>query len=111
MDAHHYAPRARLIVSGTWAEAQQTACGLAAAGARVGLVLHSERHPDLTRELAKNGRVLVRNLPRDAAGYARGFYSALHDMDDDGVDAIVIEDVPHDDAWWAVADRLRRSAT
>ncbi len=111
MDVRHYAPRARLIVAGTWAEAQESACGLAASGARVGLVLHSERVPDLTRELAKNGNVLVRNLPRDAAGYARGFYAALHDMDDEGVDAIIVEDVPHDDAWWAVADRLRRSTT
>lgn len=110
MDARHYAPRARLIVAGTWADAQQSACGLAAAGARVGLVLHSERIPDLTRELAKNGKVLVRNLPRDAAGYARGFYAALHDMDDAGVDAIVIEEVPQDDAWWAVSDRIGRGA-
>jgi L-threonylcarbamoyladenylate synthase len=52
----------------------------------------------------------VRNLPHDAPGYAREFFAALHDMDDQGVDAIVIEDVPHDDAWWAVADRLRRAA-
>jgi L-threonylcarbamoyladenylate synthase len=111
MDARHYAPRARLVIAGSWAEAQRAACDLAAAGARVGLVLHSERVPDLTSELAKSGRVVVRDLPRDAAGYARGFYAALHEMDDEGVDAIVIEDVPDDDAWWAVADRLRRSAT
>jgi len=110
MDARHYAPRARLVVASTWAEAQQSACRMAAGGVRVGLVLRSELVPDLTRELAKNGRVLVRNLTRDAAGYAREFYGALHDFDDQGVDAIIVEDVPKDDAWWAVADRIRRGA-
>jgi L-threonylcarbamoyladenylate synthase len=110
MDARHYAPRARLLIARTWAEAQQTACGLVASGARVGLVVRSDLVPDLTQELQKNGRVLVRNLPHDAAGYARHFYGTLHDFDDQGVDVIVVEDVPEGDAWWAVADRLRRSA-
>lgn len=111
MDARHYAPRARVVVTGTWADAQRAACDLAAGGARVGLLVHGERVPDLTRELAKNGRVVVRDLPRDAAGYAREFYGALHELDDHSVDVIVLQDVPQGDAWWAVADRIRRGAS
>jgi L-threonylcarbamoyladenylate synthase len=113
MDARHYAPRARLIVADTWADAQEIAVRLAAGGARVGLVLHtrpSPRTPDFSEPLARQGRIVVRMLPGDAAGYARDLYGTLHDMDDASVDAIVVEDVPQGDAWWAVADRLHRGA-
>ena len=50
-------------------------------------------------------------LPADAAGFARGFFAALHELDDAGVDVVVVENVPGDEAWWAVADRLKRGAT
>jgi L-threonylcarbamoyladenylate synthase len=110
MDAKHYAPRARVVVAGSWPEAEQTACGLVAAGVKVGLVLHSRRTSELASSLSRSPRVFLRDLPHDAPGYARGFFAALHDMDDHGVDAIVIEEVPTGEAWWAVADRVRRAA-
>ena len=50
-------------------------------------------------------------LPRDAAGYARGLYAALHALDDAGVRAIVIEGLPGDEAWAGAADRVRRAAS
>jgi len=53
----------------------------------------------------------VRSLPRDPTQYARLLYRTLHDLDDAGVDAIVVQGVPSDEAWWAVADRLRRGST
>ena len=116
MDARHYAPRARLVVVDTRHEAQRVACGLASSGARVGLVLHtseagSSHDAPLSLDLARTERILTKKLPADASGFARGFFSALHELDDAGVDAIVVENVPGDDAWWAVADRLRRGAT
>jgi len=106
MEARHYAPRARLLLADTWVEAQRIAYGLAAAGAKVGLVTHEKRTTSV-REV----RVLVRTLPRDPAQYARKLYGTLHDLDDAGCDSIVVQGVPHDEAWWAVADRLRRGST
>jgi L-threonylcarbamoyladenylate synthase len=111
MDARHYAPRARLVVSGTWAEAQAVATRLAAGGAKVGLVVRALPEIELAGPLSRGSHVALRTLPADAAGYARGFYAALHELDAEGVDAIVIEEVPNDDAWWAVADRIRRGST
>ncbi len=106
MEARHYAPRARLVIADTWLEAYRVACGLAGGGARVGLVTYEKRTTSVREE-----RLLVRTLPAEAAQYARALYGTLHDLDDAGVDAIVVQGVPRDDAWWAVADRLRRGST
>jgi L-threonylcarbamoyladenylate synthase len=106
MDARHYAPRARLLLADTWEEARRIAYGLASTGARVGLVTHEKR----TTSVPEN-QILARALPRDPAQYARLLYSTLHDLDDAGVDAIVVQGVPRDEAWWAVADRLRRGSS
>jgi L-threonylcarbamoyladenylate synthase len=102
MAARHYAPRAELLIADTWDEARRVARALASTGKRAGLVVH-------TRETAPPG-ILVRKLPDDPAQYARLLYATLHAMDDAGVDAIVVQGVPGDDAWWAVADRLRRAS-
>ena len=45
----------------------------------------------------------------DAAGYAHDLYAHLRELDQADADAILIEDVPHDDAWLAVRDRLARA--
>jgi L-threonylcarbamoyladenylate synthase len=106
MEARHYAPRARLLLADTRLEAERIAFGLASTGARVGLVTHEARETSVEPD-----RVLVRTLPREPHQYARAMYRTLHDLDDAGVDAIVVQGVPRDEAWWAVADRLRRGAT
>ena len=51
-----------------------------------------------------------RLMPADPTGYAHDLYAALRDMDHAGVDLIVVEALPEDAAWAAVADRLRRAA-
>jgi L-threonylcarbamoyladenylate synthase len=106
MEARHYAPRARLILADTRVEAERIAYGLASSGARVGLVTYEARETNVEQT-----RVLVRTLPREPHQYARQMYRTLHDLDDAGVDAIVVQGVPHDEAWWAVADRLHRGAS
>jgi L-threonylcarbamoyladenylate synthase len=106
MEARHYAPRARLLLADTWEEARRIAYGLAGTGARVGLVTHEKRTTSLPES-----SVMLRAMPRDPAQYARLLYRTLHDLDDLGVDAIVVQGVPDDEAWWAVADRLRRGAS
>lgn len=52
---------------------------------------------------------LWRMLPAEPIGYAHDLYAALRDMDHAGVDLIVVEALPDDPAWAAVADRLRRA--
>ena len=52
---------------------------------------------------------LWRMLPADPVGYAHDLYAALREMDRAGVSAIVVEALPEEPAWAAVADRLRRA--
>jgi L-threonylcarbamoyladenylate synthase len=54
--------------------------------------------------------VLVRALPASPPDYARALYATLHELDDSRVDSIVIERVPEDEAWLAIADRLARAS-
>ncbi len=46
----------------------------------------------------------------DATDYTHALYATLHELDGGGYDCILVEDVPDDDAWLAVRDRLRRAA-
>jgi L-threonylcarbamoyladenylate synthase len=95
----HYAPRARLVV----VRRDAVDDALRELGDAVGLVTH---HPE---PRAVEARV-QRHLPDDAEGYAAGLFAALHDLDDAGCDAIVVEAVPDDEGWTAVRDRLARAA-
>jgi L-threonylcarbamoyladenylate synthase len=104
MDRRHYAPRAHLVLAPSFDDARDLARRLDAEGARTALVACGPRVP-----IPADG-VLLRVLPGDPVEYARLLYGALHDLDDAGVAAIVVEGVPEDEAWLAVADRLRRAA-
>jgi L-threonylcarbamoyladenylate synthase len=50
-----------------------------------------------------------RMMPADPVGYAHDLYAALREMDSAGVDLIVVEALPDEPAWAAVADRLQRA--
>jgi L-threonylcarbamoyladenylate synthase len=102
-DARHYCPRASLRLGRTSQDVERIARDLASAGKRVGVVAHDPIE-------ATDGRILVRELPRDPGAYATLLYRTLHELDDAEVDAMVVQAVPSDDAWWAVADRLTRAA-
>ena len=104
LETHHYAPRARLRIASTSLEAVAAAREVASRGERVGLVVHAGR------ELALEG-ALVHSLPADPVRYASLLYRTLHELDDAGVDAIVVQRVPAAEEWLAVADRLRRAET
>ena len=92
-DAIHYAPRARLLVS-------SRADALAVAGAA--LVLRGRGDPTRPDAVV---------LPDDAVAYGRALYATLHALDNAGAAVIAVESPPDDEAWLAVADRLRRAAT
>jgi L-threonylcarbamoyladenylate synthase len=106
MDARHYAPRAPLRLAPTREAAVALARSLAqGSGAPVGLVVRELSPGDSFRGL------LQRTLSGDAPDYARRLFAVLHELDDQGVSAIVVQAVPDEPAWWAVADRLARGST
>lgn len=101
----HYAPRAKLLVL-TWEDTAALRTAVDRAGARPGgvfVVAHT--HIPLA---AGFGSVSV--IPHDAEAFARALYAELHRCDQAGAEWIVVEAVPDDPAWAAIADRLRRAA-
>jgi L-threonylcarbamoyladenylate synthase len=102
MEARHYAPRARLLLAASLEEAQGMARKLSSLGVRAGLIVRGTTP-------ATGSGALIRQLPNEPTEYARLLYRTLHELDDQEVDDIVVEAVPDDEAWWAIADRLRRA--
>lgn len=96
----HYAPRAEVRLLPAEAVRAEVEA-LRARGVRAGSL---ERAPG---SVAGGPRAV---LPDDAPGYAAGLYAALHRLEDDGCEAIVIAAAPEGDAWAAVRDRLRRAS-
>lgn len=103
MSARHYAPAGivRLVPAAQLGEEIQA---LEGAGRTVGALVHGA-----TALGAGQAAALLR-LPADPAGYARELYASLRALEERGCDAIVLQEVPRDGAWDAVADRLRRAA-
>ena len=103
MDARHYAPRARLSIAPTRADAVTQARARVAEHGRVGLVVRGAVS-------VEGGGIDVRVLPDEPGAFAAALFATLHALDDRGAKAIVVEAVPAGEAWWAVADRLNRAA-
>jgi L-threonylcarbamoyladenylate synthase len=103
MDARHYAPRARLVLAATREQAVAQARARAAE-ARVGLLVRGGVS-------AASADIDVRVLPDEPTAFAAALFATLHALDDAGAKAIVVEAVPAGEAWWAVADRLRRASS
>lgn len=99
MMARHYAPRARLELLPP-ERLQGAALAHLAAGRKPGLLVIGAPTPAGAR---------VIRLPGDPAGYGRGLYSALHDLDA-GADVILVEAPPALPAWEGVRDRLARGS-
>lgn len=101
----HYAPRAvvRVVPRDGRARAMAQAAREVDAGMRIGALLLGD---------ADDPRIAPAvRMPDDPAGYASRLYAALHQMDDAGCDAILIDQPPDAPAWAGVRDRLRRAAT
>ena len=71
-------------------------------GQRCGVLVHSAG----IGSAAPHARCI---LPSEPEGYARGLYATLRKLDQAGNDIILVEVIPQDPAWAAVADRLRRA--
>ncbi len=107
MSARHYAPRAELRIAETAEAAYALVRELASSDHRVGVVAR-DAHDGAAFEWPRDAA--FRALGSTPAEYARLLYSTLHELDEGGVRTIVVVRVPEDDAWWAIADRLRRGA-
>lgn len=102
----HYAPRATLEVH---RDSQHHVRDRLQQGLRVGWITPAVPTSSQA-EAIRSGTLLQITLPADPAGYARNLYASLHRLDDTGVDAIIVEAPPTDDAWQAIIDRLTRAS-
>src|SRR5262249_33711246 len=50
-------------------------------------------------------------LAQDPVAYAARLYAALHELDDAGVDRIIVELPPNTEPWLTVRDRLHRASS
>jgi L-threonylcarbamoyladenylate synthase len=98
----HYAPRAPMELQPPTAAAERVEA-LADSGLQVGWLSFSAA--------IKRAGVTVITMPLDREKYATRLYAALHELDDAGVERIVVELPPSDPSWLAIHDRLRRGAT
>jgi len=101
----HYAPLTPMRVVAT-SELVPLLDQLTASAKPFGVLSHSAGTM-LTTHVAPHS---LRRLPDDPEGYARGLYAALRELDQAGNELIVVQDIPEDAGWAAVADRLRRAS-
>jgi len=98
----HYAPRTPLQLVAT-ADLAATAGRALAAGRRIAVLA--------ARPLALDHQNLAwRPASADPAQFAHDLYARLRELDAMGCDAILVAAPPADEAWRAVADRLRRAS-
>jgi len=107
----HYAPRARVIL--VEAPPEQVAADLSAAvhrlwdeGLRVGAMVTAEA----ARDVPPDAVVRVMGSRSDPATVAAHLFAQLRELDDAGLDAIVVEGIAEGGVGRAVMDRLRRAA-
>jgi L-threonylcarbamoyladenylate synthase len=100
MTPRHYAPRATVVLFAP--NDRKAVIARARAGQTVGALLFAPLDD------APIARPIL--MPRDAAGYARALYAALHELEEAACELILIENVPDAPEWAGVADRLRRAA-
>ncbi len=96
-----------------------------APGTPVSLVASARLRPEVERALAAGERIAVlarsaaplasaglvwRRLGERPAEYGRALYATLRELDRAGAARILVEEVPGDEPWAAIADRLGRAA-
>ena len=97
----HYAPRAKLLIYRSISE-------------RHILVQNSVAHDFMIGIIAIDDELEMQRivrLPNNALQYASQFYNALHELDAQGCDVILVEALPQNSEWDGVRDRLGRAAS
>ncbi|HZR19452.1 MAG TPA: L-threonylcarbamoyladenylate synthase [Verrucomicrobiae bacterium] len=102
----HYAPRARLVLA-RWqhdGDLESQARQLGTSLRKIHIIAHT--HIPSTQEFAS-----VNVIPHDPEAFARAIYAQLHECDDAGAEVVMVESLPDEARWKAVADRLNRAAS
>lgn len=95
----HYQPNARLQLAGL-----DQLKGMKSDD--VGIVIYSQAARKLFAARLNNTVI----LENDPFAFGHDLYSALHKLDDMGVNEIFVECPPFDESWAAVSDRLKRAS-
>ncbi|HEX9707376.1 MAG TPA: L-threonylcarbamoyladenylate synthase [Steroidobacteraceae bacterium] len=98
----HYAPGTPLAIVDA-AGLQRAVTEALAAGERLAVLARSA-------PMSASDQLAWRRMPAGPAAYARVLYAALRELDTAGAGRILVEAVPAEEAWAAVADRLARAA-
>jgi len=98
----HYAPETPLeIVDG--ASLHREVDQALVSGERVAVLARSDSP-------AASERLLWRRMPAGPVAYGRALYAVLRELDAAGAGRILVEAVPAEESWAAIADRLARAA-
>lgn len=93
----HYAPRAKLMIVGSTMEIES----IAKSGKKIGVIFHSFEPSSFE---AKNAR----KLSADVKKFAHDIFDAIRELDEKGVDVILVEQVKERGIGVAVMQRLRK---
>lgn len=107
LEPRHYRPQTPLEVA---ADAAARVAEIVGAGGRVAWLTRGADDARV-RGLAADRGVLVVPMPADPAEFATSLYATLHAVDRRGFDRVIVDALPDDEAWRAIADRLARAAT
>lgn len=101
----HYSPKAevRLVRRNDIRQARELVYRYVSKGRMVGLV-------GTNISLDHWQGVLVKTMPNDLNGYAKVLFATLRELDELGVDLIIVEEVKEEGIGVAIMDRLRRAA-
>jgi L-threonylcarbamoyladenylate synthase len=107
----HYAPRARVVLIESPSARVSADLGAAVRrlwdeGLRVGVMITAEA----ARAVPPDAIVRIMGSRSDPATIAANLFAQLRELDDAGLDAIVVEGIPERGVGRAVMDRLRRAA-
>ena len=98
----HYAPRTPLVIMDAATLRSEIDRALAA-GERTAVLA-------LCAAPFNSEHLVWRQLPAQPSGYGRSLYATLRQLDRTGAARILVEAVPADESWVAIADRLARAA-
>ena len=101
----HYSPKAELVVL-NWRDDADLRRQLSAFDFQLSQT-HVITHTQIP---AGNDFAAVSVIPHDAEAFARALYAELHRCDEARAGLIVVEALPENAAWRAIADRLSRAA-
>lgn len=109
----HYAPHAPVVLADAGGVREEVVAALARGHRVHALVFRPETAAALAGDASRGAavRMVLRRLPADPEGYAHELFAAFYEADTASADVVIVEDVPGDPPWWAVADRLRRAAS